>query len=141
MRDGCGVEQCLHSDVGTVRSSVRLNSGGVQELLDGAVGQAVCEPVAQRVLAAAQAGAPVESGDYRSSLRIEVDHTDRVRVSVVADVPHALAVEARTGNLVQALGGGSGVASAVERVSYTTRDGRTIMATRAQVANWTRGAR
>ena len=104
MRDGCGVEQCLHSDVGTVRSSVRLNSGGVQELLDGAVGQAVCEPVAQRVLAAAQAGAPVESGDYRSSLRIEVDHTDRVRVSVVADVPHALAVEARTGNLVRALG-------------------------------------
>lgn len=85
-------------------SRFRLNSGGVQEILDGSVAAAACEGPAARVLGAAQAGAPVESGDYRSSLRIEVDHTDRLRYKIVADAPHAAAVEARTGNLVRALG-------------------------------------
>lgn len=59
---------------------------------------------AEPVLARAQAGAPVRTGEYRDSLRAWVDHTDRAVARVGSDVDHALAVEAETGNLVRALG-------------------------------------
>ncbi len=71
---------------------------------------------AEPVLARAQAGAPVRTGEYRGSLRAWVDHTDRAVARVGSDSDHALAVEAATGNLVRALGDG-------------------------QVDNWTRGSR
>ena len=58
---------------------------------------------AAQVLARAQAGAPVRTGEYRDSLRAWVDHTDRAVARVGSDVDHALAVEAETGNLVRAL--------------------------------------
>lgn len=59
---------------------------------------------ADRVLAAAQASAPVATGAYRASLHIEQDTTDRAVVRVVASVPYAAAVEADTGNLARAVG-------------------------------------
>ena len=60
---------------------------------------------AEPVLARAQAGAPVRTGEYRDSLRAWSEvHGGRVVVHVGSDSDHALAVEAATGNLVRALG-------------------------------------
>ena len=52
---------------------------------------------------AARASAPVASGEYAGSLHIKQDTTDRAAVRVGSDVPHALVVEANTGNLARAL--------------------------------------
>lgn len=82
----------------------RLNSGGVQELLDGDVADDACRPYAEQVEGRAIANAPQDSGEYMASIHIEVDHTDRLVYRVVADAEHAMAVEARTGNLARALG-------------------------------------
>lgn len=82
----------------------KLNSGGIQSYLDGGGGvEAMLEAKAQEVLARAQASAPVASGAYRDSLHVETDHTDRMVKRVVADAPHAMVVEANTGNLARSL--------------------------------------
>lgn len=86
------------------RSRVELNSSTIQEYLDGGHGvEALLQASASRVLSAAQAGAPVESGEYVGSLHIETVKTDRMVKRVVADAPHAMVVEANTGNLARAL--------------------------------------
>lgn len=73
-----------------------LRSREVAEALDA---------VAERMAAAARASAPVESGEYRASIRVESDPSrERARVRVVADSPHAVLVESRTGNLKRAAG-------------------------------------
>lgn len=82
----------------------KLNSRGIQSYLDGGGGvEAMLEAKAQEVLARAQASAPVASGAYRDSLHIATDHTDRMVKRVVADAPHAMVVEANTGNLARSL--------------------------------------
>lgn len=87
----------------------KLNHGGIQSYLDGGGGvEALLEAKAQEVLARAQASAPYDaartSGEhYRDSLHIETDHTDRMVKRVVADAPHAMVVEANTGNLARSL--------------------------------------
>ena len=85
-------------------SRFKLNSAEIQRMLDGrsGVGESLRES-AQRVLAAAQAGAPVVTGNYRDGLGIEETHTDRLAVRVVAKAPHSHLVEANTGNLARAL--------------------------------------
>ena len=57
----------------------------------------------ERALAAAQSSAPVASGAYRASLHLVDDTTDRAVVRLVADVDHAMVVEANTGTLARAL--------------------------------------
>ncbi len=60
---------------------------------------------AEPVLSRAVAGAPVESEEYRDSLRVWVDvQPSRVVARVGSDVPHAGRMEAATGNLARALG-------------------------------------
>lgn len=60
---------------------------------------------AEPVLARAQAGAPVATGEYQASLRAWTEvHASRVVAHVGSDSDHALAVEAATGNLARALG-------------------------------------
>lgn len=82
---------------------IQLNSAGMRELLQSAGVRADLRGRGERVLAAAQASAPVASGEYRASLHIEETTTDRAAVRVVSDSDHALEVEARTGNLSRAL--------------------------------------
>lgn len=84
-------------------ATVKLLSGGMAELLMSGEMYGILEPKAQAVLSAAQGGAPVASGEYRQSLHLERDTTDRAVVRVVADAPHAMIVEANTGNLARAL--------------------------------------
>lgn len=90
-------------------AKVKLNSRGMGQLLkSGEVRDFVTER-AERVLSAAQSSAPVgETGDYKASLHIEQDTTDRAVVRVVADVPYARIVEANTGTLSRALDSAGG---------------------------------
>ena len=80
-----------------------LKSGGFKEMLNSGEARALVTSEAQAVLAAAQAGAPVDSGEYRASIHLEQDTTDRAVTRVVASAPHALVVEAMTGNMARAL--------------------------------------
>lgn len=81
----------------------KINHLGMSELLKSTGVRSELTSRASGVLSAAQSSAPVESGAYRGSLRIEQATTDRAGVRVVAGVPYALEVEAATGNLVRAL--------------------------------------
>ena len=57
-----------------------------------------------RALSAAEASAPVESGAYKRSLRVErVEHPSRPVLRVVADVDYAMQVEAEHGTLSRSL--------------------------------------
>jgi hypothetical protein len=60
---------------------------------------------AERVLAAAQANAPVgETGDLAASLHITDEiHAGRAASHVGADVPYAMLIESQTGFLARAL--------------------------------------
>jgi hypothetical protein len=86
------------------RTRVTLDSSGVLDALSSAAVRAQLESIAHRVEAAAIASAPVKTGNYKNSIHVEDDTTDRARVRVVASAPHAHLVEARTGNLARALG-------------------------------------
>lgn len=83
---------------------VKLISRGMQQLLNDDGVERFLVGRMEQVESAAKSSAPVETGEYRDSIHLEVDHTDRVVVRVIADAPHALGVEASTGNLTRALG-------------------------------------
>lgn len=85
---------------------VKLNHGGMKDLLNSAKVEAFLAAKAARVLAAAKASAPVASGAYRNSLHVVVAHTDRVVLRVTGGTDHDLVVEANTGNLARALDAG-----------------------------------
>ena len=85
-------------------AKTRLNRAGIKAMLNAPDVAAMVAAEAALVLARAQAGAPVRTGEYRDSLRVWIDYTDRAVARVGSDVDHALAVEAETGNLVRALG-------------------------------------
>lgn len=86
------------------RSTVKINSREIQSYLDGGHGvDALLRSHAEPVLAAAQADPHDASGAYEASLHIEEDHTDRLVLRVVADVPYAMVQEARYGVLSRAL--------------------------------------
>lgn len=85
-------------------SNFKLNGSEVQTYLDGKHGvDALLEQEAAAALQRVQAAAPVVTGAYLASLRIETDHTDRMRKRVVADVPYAMQVEAEHGPLAKGL--------------------------------------
>jgi Bacteriophage HK97-gp10, putative tail-component len=82
---------------------LKLNEAGIRELLKSDKVRDMLIPRAERVLAAAEANAPVVTGTYKRSLHIEVAaHPTRVVVQVVADAPHAHLVEADHGVLSRA---------------------------------------
>lgn len=85
-----------------------MNSRGMGEMLKGDDVRADLTSRMQSALDQARSSAPVASGAYRDSLRIEQATTDRVAVRIVSDVPHALVVEANTGNLARALDAAGG---------------------------------
>ena len=87
---------------------VRLKSSGMAALLKSGDVRAFVTARAERVLASAKAEAPVASGEYRDSLRLVQDTTDRAVTRVVASAPHSLVVEANTGNLSRALDSAGG---------------------------------
>lgn len=90
------------------RTKVQLNHAGMAGLLKDDGVRADLTRRMERVLAAAQASAPVATGEYRDSLHIEQDTTDRAAVRVVSDTDHTLVVEATTGSLARALDAAGG---------------------------------
>jgi hypothetical protein len=89
---------------------VQLNGPGVHELLADPGVVEDLESRGDRVLAAAEAAAPVDTGEYYTSLHSWLEHTDRPAVRVGSDAPHAMVVEARHGVLAQALDAAGGAA-------------------------------
>lgn len=87
---------------------VKLNSPGMAALLKSSDVRAFVTDRAEQVLAAAQDAAPVASGEYRDSLHLVQDTTDRAVTRVASDAPHAYVVEANTGNLARALDAAGG---------------------------------
>lgn len=85
-------------------SRVKLNSAGVKALLVDPGVRAELAKRADRVEAAAIAGAPVDTGAYRDSIHRVSATTDRAVERVAAGTDHGLVVEAKTGNLARALG-------------------------------------
>lgn len=86
------------------RRDMRLVLDAAEVLRSRDVAAAV-HAVAERVAARARASAPADTGEYRSSIRVEDRPTrTRARSRVVASAAHATVVEARTGNLKRAGG-------------------------------------
>lgn len=80
-----------------------IDSGDIGKILRSPQVEAKCEEVARRVLAEAQAIAPVKTGAYKQSLHIEkIPHAHRDTYAVVADVPYAVYVESEHGTLARA---------------------------------------
>jgi hypothetical protein len=87
------------------QTGVRINHRGMADLLKSEGVRALLREKAEGVAARAESSAPVKSGEYRDSIRVESATTDRAVERVIATAPHALIVEAKTGNLARALGG------------------------------------
>lgn len=85
-------------------AKVEFDQGFFDSLMRSAGIQSLQQAAAQRVLAAAQASAPVKTGAYKRGLRIaKADHKYRTTYLVEGTDPHTLLVEAKTGNLARAL--------------------------------------
>lgn len=92
-----------------VRARVKLISSGMADLLHDPGVTAELVRRAERVAAQARSVAPVVSGAYRDSIRVEtVEHQSRVVARVVADVPYAMVVESSTGTLAKSLDAAGG---------------------------------
>lgn len=93
---------------------VVTNWDGVEEVLTSSGTKRLVAGMAEDVLDAAYALAPVDTGAYRESLEVVTDitsgsrarfHRRRARSRVYATVDYALVVEADTGTLKRALDG------------------------------------
>lgn len=89
------------------RAKVVLNHAGIAEVLKSGEVESLLKQKADAAAAAARASAPVASGEYRQSITAFTEqHSDRVVAHVSSSAPHAMIVEAATGNLARALTGG-----------------------------------
>lgn len=88
---------------------VVLNHSEIAKILKSDTVRAELTRRATRVLAAAQASAPVASGAYKAGLAIIQATTDRAVVRVAGTAPHSHLVESQSGNLARALGQAGGV--------------------------------
>ena len=86
----------------------RLISQGMRQLLHDPRVTRELERRMGPVLSTAVANAPVDSGAYRDSLHLETVQTDRTVVRLVSNVPHAMVVQAATGNMSRALDAAGG---------------------------------
>lgn len=86
------------------RAKLKLNSGQMAALLKSDQLRPPVRAEAEKIAARARATAPVDSGEYRNSITVVSDTTDRVVERVVAQDDKAAVIEARTGNLKRALG-------------------------------------
>lgn len=90
-------------------SRVKVNYGGpFREVLNSGGTRAFVTERAARVLAQAKSQAPVDTGAYQASLHIEQATTDRAVARVVASVPYAHIVEARSGVLARSIDAAGG---------------------------------
>lgn len=87
------------------KTRVEFHAGNLDEALKSPELAAFLKSKAEVVAASARASAPVDTGEYRDSITVEViEHPTRVVAQVHAKAPHSWVVEADTGNLAKALG-------------------------------------
>lgn len=88
------------------KSDVDFNQSFFDNIMKSAKVQEVVKQKAGQALRAAQATAPVDTGEYRDAMTVE-KHSSRYRDSfrVVAKDPKSLLIESKTGNLARALKG------------------------------------
>lgn len=85
-------------------TDVTFNNRFFDQILRTAPVQAVQQEVAERVLAAAKANAPVDSGAYKNSLHIrKAERGYRTAYLVEGTDPKTLLIESKRGNLARAL--------------------------------------
>ena len=84
---------------------MKWNENFFPEILNSAPVVGIVTDVAHKVEATAKASAPVDTGEYRDGIHVEVRRRSKRTVAVVvASSPHSMIVESRTGNLARALG-------------------------------------
>jgi len=84
---------------------IRTNRSEIARLLRSDQFRPALRQIAEEKADRARSTAPVDSGEYKGSIDVESDTTDRAAERVVAHARHAAVVEAKTGNLKRALGG------------------------------------
>lgn len=87
---------------------IKLNHGGMEEMLQSSGVREFITERAERVLAAAQADPHDDTGEYEAGLHIEQDTTDRAVVRVVSGDFKGHILEARYGILARALDAAGG---------------------------------
>lgn len=85
------------------KARITLDNTAIEAMLKEDGVRTTLADLADRVVVAAKATAPVASGDYRESIHRESVTTDRAVERVVASDWKSHLVEARTGNLARAL--------------------------------------
>lgn len=84
-------------------SRIKLNHGGMGQLLKSSGVRSDLTSRMSRALSAAQSDAPVATGAYRDGLHLVQATTDRAVVRVAGSTDHDLVVEADFGVLARAL--------------------------------------
>lgn len=83
---------------------MRFNNGYIPGVAKSPEVAGLVRGICDQIAGNARASAPVDTGEYRDSIHVEMEATPyRVIGKVVASSGHAMAVEARTGNLQRAL--------------------------------------
>jgi len=84
---------------------MQWNENSFRELANSAPVRSHVQACAETVAAVARDGAPVDSGEYRAEIGVQMEQTEvRPVARVVFASGHSAAVEARTGNAARALG-------------------------------------
>ncbi|TDW31021.1 HK97 gp10 family phage protein [Cryobacterium psychrophilum] len=83
---------------------MKFNDRYFDELGNSAQVERIVVGAAEDAAGVARSTAPVDSGEYRDSIHVEVDRAaHRVVAKVVASSDHSMLVESQTGNLSRAL--------------------------------------
>lgn len=86
------------------RGYCTFNDSFFDEIMRSARVESMCAGKAQLALKVAQATAPVDTGDYKRRLKVEVkDSAHRKVYRVVGHDRKTMLIESRTGNLARAL--------------------------------------
>lgn len=83
---------------------IELDRKGIGDILKSDEVRAPLRDIAEKTATRARSSAPVDSGEYRDSIDVVSDTTDRAVERVVAHDSKSMIVESRTSNLKRALG-------------------------------------
>lgn len=82
---------------------MQFNNGFFEELGRSSGVENLVMSAAERVADKARSTAPVDTGAYKNSIKVEKKHQDRVVALVTAEDDNALIIESRFGTLARAL--------------------------------------
>lgn len=86
------------------QTQVEFNDSFFESILRSSGVKSLCSQKAEKVLQAAKASAPVDSGAYRDGLQLRtVSRAHRDTIMVVGTDAKTMLIESKTGNLARAL--------------------------------------